>query len=135
MFGKYSKSSSERPPDNSSRHSSGWWGIVESVPLSLKVMFSWDINSLSTKQEKSALNWKFMILVERYEGEAWELRLPSPWNCSTVININSRFIISLSTASISPIDIGSDLLDLQLFIATSHELLGIGDVEEINLQK
>lgn len=105
MFGKKRMSSSERLPERSCRHSSGWCGIVEMVPLSFQVMFSCAKSSLRKKKSGSCKECK-----QNRGSEVFDRRFNSP------------------------IDVRPDFFDIQLRGTSGHKTLVVGDVEEIDLQ-
>lgn len=115
MLGKYRMSSSLWPCDKSPRHSSGWWGIIDIVPFSLKVTFSCDINSLVFFLWMEEMIYMLILIA---------------------LAINNLFQkkINFDIPNI-PINVRSYLLDIELIGTAVHKVLSICDVEEINFKK
>lgn len=151
MLGRYKMSSSDLFPDSSCRHSSGWCGIVDSVPLSLKVTFSCDSNSLVGKRRNRSKMFDCKSLkiatgrcaIKIHRGSSVALLQDELYLRPPFISIQSSSMISCAAVYLckyswyrehSPVNVRTDLFDVNLLVAPGQELLVICDVEEINLQ-
>lgn len=134
MLGRINMSSSLLPADMCSCQTSGWRGFVDRVPLSLKVMFSCDINSLLRGQETGG-----------FVQFSWILSRPSSSRGGFVCQIINIVLFQAPPAKrereggwdrdwscYSLVDIWADLLELQLLVGAAEERLPVRHIEQVH---